>query len=153
LNDPTCIQAHAVAVVEDDRQEEVPKWTHFWHWYDPKKDKSLSYRHFQFGGFGALYPPQSLHPDISCADIFMRDYPLDDDIWFWIMAVRNKTKIHCLGVQNFGGWRPYCKEIDPTRSLDIGNRPRLSERRVAVDMGPLLRFYPEVKEIVRSECP
>jgi hypothetical protein len=152
LTDPTSIQTHVAGVIEEKEAEDIPQWTRFWHWYDSKKDKPLSHAHFQFGGFGALYPPNSLHPDVLRSDIFLKECPLDDDIWFWFMAVRNGTRIRCLAARNFCGWLPYCKEIDPARSLDIGNRPRLSERRIAADLTPLIRRYPEIRGIVSKDC-
>ena len=44
------------------------------------------------GGAGILYPPHSLHPDVFDQDLYMRLCPLADDIWFWWMAKRNRTR-------------------------------------------------------------
>lgn len=46
-----------------------------------------------FIGFGGvLYPPKSLHSDVFDREKFMKIIPTNDDAWFWINAVRNRTK-------------------------------------------------------------
>lgn len=47
---------------------------------------------FPLGGAGTLYPPQSLHKDVTNKDLFMKLAPQADDIWFWAMAVMAGTK-------------------------------------------------------------
>lgn len=42
---------------------------------------------------GVLYPPHSLYKDITNEDLFMKLAPTNDDIWFWLMAVMNGTRI------------------------------------------------------------
>lgn len=42
---------------------------------------------------GVLYPPKSLYKDISDENLFMALAPTNDDIWFWLMAVLNDTRI------------------------------------------------------------
>ena len=42
---------------------------------------------------GVLYPPHSLYKDITNEKLFMELAPTNDDIWFWLMAVLNDTKI------------------------------------------------------------
>lgn len=44
-------------------------------------------------GYGTLFPPKSLHPDVLNSEIFMKIIPTNDDLWFWGMAVKNGTKI------------------------------------------------------------
>lgn len=45
------------------------------------------------GGSGCLYPPHSLYSDIFDEKKALRLLPTNDDIYFWAMAVLNKTKI------------------------------------------------------------
>lgn len=46
-----------------------------------------------FIGFaGVLYPPHVLHNDVFDKDTFMKIIPTNDDAWFWLNAVRNKTR-------------------------------------------------------------
>lgn len=42
---------------------------------------------------GVLYPPKCLYKDITDESLFMSLAPTNDDIWFWLMAVMNDTKI------------------------------------------------------------
>lgn len=45
-------------------------------------------------GYGAvLYPPHSLHADVFDEKKYTTLVPTHDDIWFWVMAVLNGTKI------------------------------------------------------------
>lgn len=42
---------------------------------------------------GVLYPPWSLNPMVLKKDICMELAPTNDDIWFWLMAVKNGTTV------------------------------------------------------------
>ena len=44
-------------------------------------------------GYGSLFPPNALDKKVLDSEIFMREIPTNDDIWFWGMAVLNGTKI------------------------------------------------------------
>lgn len=44
-------------------------------------------------GYGTLFPPNSLNKTILNDEIFMKEIPTNDDIWFWAMAVLNNSKI------------------------------------------------------------
>lgn len=68
-----------------------------------------SYHLMQTGVGGVLYPPKSLHPDVFKEDIFMELSPYGDDIWLYVMAVRNgypilkvdtKTSLGCDYLEN-----------------------------------------------------
>ena len=45
------------------------------------------------GGTGCLYPPKSLHKDVLNSEKALKLLPTNDDIYFWAMAVLNKSKI------------------------------------------------------------
>lgn len=47
---------------------------------------------FPVGAGGILYPPNSLYPDVTRDDLFMKLCPMADDIWFWFMALKQGTK-------------------------------------------------------------
>lgn len=55
------------------------------------------FRNMATTGAGTLFPPHSLHPDATRADIFMKLCPTTDDLWFWAMAVRRGTKTAVAG--------------------------------------------------------
>lgn len=52
-----------------------------------------SYLNFLTGVGGVLYPPNSLYKDVSNYHLFQELSPLADDVWFYIMALLNRTKI------------------------------------------------------------
>lgn len=43
-------------------------------------------RIFPLGGAGTLYPPHSLHADVTDKALFMKLAPQADDVWFWAMG-------------------------------------------------------------------
>ena len=45
------------------------------------------------GVCGVLYPPHSLHPQVSDESLFMKLCPSTDDVWFWYCAVKQGTPI------------------------------------------------------------
>lgn len=61
---------------------------------------SVSYKNMLMGVGGVLYPPCSLYKDVCNEDLFMKYAPHADDLWFWAMAVLNKTQIHTVHNRN-----------------------------------------------------
>ncbi len=49
-------------------------------------------RIFPLGGAGTLYPPHSLHADVTDKNLFMHLAPQADDVWFWAMGEMAGTK-------------------------------------------------------------
>ena len=47
---------------------------------------------FPLGGAGTLYPPHSLHADVTDKSLFMHLAPQADDVWFWAMGEMAGTK-------------------------------------------------------------
>ena len=47
---------------------------------------------FPLGGAGTLYPPHSLHADVTDKSLFMSLAPQADDVWFWAMGEMAGTK-------------------------------------------------------------
>jgi hypothetical protein len=60
--------------------------------WPPGTDRA-SYLNFPTGVGGNLYPPRSLFKDACNPDLFLRLSPAADDIWFYVMALLQKTKI------------------------------------------------------------
>lgn len=61
------------------------KWTHNVMYHSEKPI-------FPLGGAGTLYPPHSLHTDVTDKGLFMSLAPQADDIWFWAMGELAGTK-------------------------------------------------------------
>ena len=57
------------------------------------KYQDISYKNAQTGCGGVLYPPKSLNPNVLNKQEFMSLIPTHDDIWFWLNAILNNTKI------------------------------------------------------------
>ena len=55
--------------------------------------KKPSFANKLVGCGGVLYPPNCLYKDVLDEELFMKLAPTNDDIWFWLMAVMNNTKI------------------------------------------------------------
>jgi len=55
--------------------------------------KNPSFANKLVGIGGVLYPPHCLYKDITNENLFTELAPTNDDIWFWLMAVMNGTKI------------------------------------------------------------
>lgn len=101
------------------------------------------------GGSGALYPPHVLHEDIVNFDVFMDICPTNDDIWFWLMAVLNGTKI-CVpdtGKNNLDLVYVPGTQEGPTLT-SINDR---GEMLFWKDFGRVLARYPELDAILKRE--
>lgn len=57
------------------------------------KGERISFNNKIVGIGGVLYPPKSLSLEVLEYDKAFKLAPTNDDIWFWFMALRNKTKI------------------------------------------------------------
>ena len=91
LKHDTEINSGAIeAIVFDEKG--MPRPFGEWQW-NPVEGHS-AFSNTQVAGFGALYPPHSLHPDAFNEEAFLRLSSSNDDLWFWAMAVRHGTKIH-----------------------------------------------------------
>lgn len=60
--------------------------------WQPSKN-TVSFLNFPTAVGGNLYPPLSLFRDACSRDLFLRLSPAADDIWFYAMAVLQKTRI------------------------------------------------------------
>ncbi len=93
LGDETCIHCGGMRKMTWDENGNVNPYG-LWTWNPP--DGSPAFKNTQLGGYGALYPPRSLHPDVGNAGLLARLSPTADDLWFWAMAVRGGTKIRLI---------------------------------------------------------
>lgn len=55
--------------------------------------KGASFLNMQVGCGGVLYPPRTFNSDVLDESVFMTLTPTNDDIWFWLMAVKAGKKI------------------------------------------------------------
>lgn len=67
-------------------------------WEKHVKEESARYDNFLTGVGGVLYPPKCFSNEVLREDVFLKNAPNADDIWFWIMALVHNRKIRV--VQN-----------------------------------------------------
>jgi glycosyltransferase involved in cell wall biosynthesis len=95
---------------------------------------------------GVLYPPGSLHIDVLNANKCMSLAPTNDDIPFWLQAVRNRTKI-MVPEKHF----PEIQNIPGTQEVSLNYINNLAENTLPQCVKNIMDAYPEIKEIMQSE--
>ncbi len=116
--------------------------------YFYKHLKSPSYFNQIMGGSGCLYPPNSLYKDITNIELFQQLVPSHDDVYFWSMAILNRTKI-----QVVGGFDEDLNFVENTQDIGLinvntqsGEGHTLTE---AYDI--MMNKYPEILTILKEE--
>jgi len=89
-----CHRAHGIRTDENGEPLKYLQWRHC-----IKPNGRFSTDVFPTGVGGVLYPPNCFYKDITDKELFMKFSPLNDDIWYWAMAVINK--------EYFGDESPY----------------------------------------------
>jgi hypothetical protein len=115
------------------------------------KETIASYINFMTGVGGVLYPPHTLHPDVTNESLFMKLAPSADDVWFWATAVMNGTKI---GVVKNNITRPLTNY--PVEYENIVNPGGLGavnvmQRQNDVQIKHVLEYYPQILEQIQTE--
>ena len=62
-------------------------------WEKHVEEESARYDNFLTGVGGVLYPPMCFSNEVLREDIFLKNAPTADDIWFWVMALVHNRKI------------------------------------------------------------
>jgi hypothetical protein len=142
LNNPNYIYVRRACGIElkDNTFTVTPHYANF--------DSKPTYLNQLMGGAGTLYPPNSLHKDVFNTDLIKTLIPTHDDIYFWIMAILNKTKISIVkskdsSIYNVEGSQEtaLCKEHGKDRS---GMHPSEAFRKI-------LEYYPQAYELLEEE--
>ncbi|MDR2439200.1 MAG: hypothetical protein LBE12_07520 [Planctomycetaceae bacterium] len=115
------------------------------------KDTTTSYINFMVGVGGVLYPPHTLHSDVTNESLFMKLSPSADDVWFWAMAVINEAKI-CVVKNNITRTLPNI----PLEYNDLVNPGGLCAINVIqcqndVQIKQVLKHYPQILEQIQTE--
>ncbi len=90
---PTFSHSHRAQRVTYDENNNLASYAIWPLIYNGKKLKP-SFLNFSTGAGSVLYPPHSFHKDIFNNDIYLKQCPFNDDIWFWTMLVLNNVKIN-----------------------------------------------------------
>lgn len=85
VSNPEDIHAHRVHRVNLEKPYEK--------WEQHVKEESARYDNFLTGAGGVLYPPNCFTKEVLREDIFLKNAPTADDIWFWVMALVHGRKI------------------------------------------------------------
>lgn len=90
LKNPRCVCCYRTGRIELENGKIKPIPNSVLIWNHPR---DASYNNIIMSGTGTLFPPHCLHGDILDENVFMRLMPSNDEIFFWAMAVLNRTKI------------------------------------------------------------
>lgn len=106
--------------------------------------KKPSFANKLVGVGGVLYPPHSLYKDVTNEELFTTLAPTNDDIWFWLMAVKNNTKIAIIKKHII---KP--KEIKIVKQGPcLCNINDKGTNLFSKDLNNILNHYTELKEII-----
>ncbi len=116
-------------------------------WKLANKGEDISFLNFPTNGAGTLFPPDSLNEKVIDVNLFRKLCPHTDDIWFWSMAVLNKTKIkRCKKlVQELFYINSY-KQIFSENKLWAKN----SKGRNDLELNNVLNEFPEILKIIKD---
>ena len=100
-------------------------------------------------GYGAvLYPPHSLHQDVTNEDIISKTIPTHDDVWLWAMAVLAGTKTRRV--------KGYSESINYIESSQQYGLCKVNKKGVGMGLGEaydiILKEYPQIYEVLEKEC-
>lgn len=116
--------------------------------YAYKSDYNPSYFNQQIGCFACLYPPHSLYKDITNIKKIKTTIPTHDDVYFWCMAVLNKTRI-----QIVDGFEFSAHLVENTQECSLQNINKKNNTGIALEDAykVMLKEYPEILKILKSE--
>ncbi len=105
-----------------------------------------SFLNFSTGAGSVLYPPHSLHKDIFNSDIYLKQCPFNDDIWFWAMLVLNNVKINIIDKNE-------AKLIDLGEDENWDNLWHINcaQNKNDEQIKNILAYYPELKSALDAE--
>lgn len=98
-------------------------------------------------GYGAvLYPPHSLHKDVTNEEIVAKTIPTHDDIWLWAMAVLNGTKTRLV--------KGYSESINYVENSQQYGLCKVNKKGVGMGLGEayniILKEYPQIMDILKK---
>lgn len=140
-NDIIAGRARKISFNENKSFNEYEKWA-----LAPKGTQS-SYFNFFTGAGGVLFCPNSLSKQVFDKNLFLKLCPSGDDIWFWAMAILNKTKIKCIE-------KPMnlLSYVNPARDLGLLDESTLWEinknGKNDIQFKKVINYFPEIIDIL-----
>lgn len=145
LETPDTIVCHRCHRIKTDKKDEILPYKK---WKKKISGESVEYKNFFTGAGTVLYPPKCLYKDITNKELFTKLAPHADDIWFWAMAIMNRTKIKVL--KNNIAELTY---VNPERERGLTGELTLfaSNKKGGNDiqLEKILEHYPQIKEIIK----
>lgn len=138
-----CHRAHKVTFLKEGLAP-YKKW--------PKKIKGgkASFLNFLTGVGGVLYPPNCLYKDVLDEKLFTSLSPKADDVWFWAMAVLNKTPI-CIA----NDWIKKLTYVNPDRERGLNDEITLFRYNKKggndCQIGNVINHYPQILDILKDD--
>lgn len=119
-------------------------------WNVIKEKTEPSFLNFPTGAGGTLYFPNSLCEEVFNEPLFLELCPSGDDIWFWAMAVLNKSKISV--IENPIDSLTYiniARESGVLNNLTLWNinKDGLNDTQ----MNNVIHKYPKILDIIKEE--
>lgn len=141
LSEPNIIHAHRCLRVTSDHGA-IDKYVN-WKFQNFAPQAPSYLWHFTGTG-GVLYPPHCFHKDICNREKFLRMAPSVDDIWFWAMAVlqRTKCKIVDFNIFDFEG-------VFIVNNISLWTNNVFDKNDEALAL--IMTEYPELKNLILDE--
>ena len=146
LDDDNCIICHRAHKVKIDENGNIAPYKS---WDKIIDDNTRSYLNFFTGCGGVLYTKSLLYKDIFNEELLTKLAPNADDIWFWAMAILNKTKIKIISEP--------CNKIIPInydREHGLGGHTTLFTTNIIENdfqLKNIVDYYPQILSILKSE--
>ena len=116
--------------------------------YDFNYKFPTDYNNLLMGVAGTLYPPHSLHQDIFNIEQIKTLIPTHDDIYFWIMAVLNKTKIGVVGGFDYSFYYTEAAKSNGLCSINTSNGAGMSSHEA---FERISQKYPEILKLLEND--
>ena len=144
---PDCIIGHRGRKIQFDSNLKLKEYMK---WDLVEKNCEPTYKLLMTGAGGILYPPHCFNEKVFDEKTFMKNYKFTDDIWFWAMAVMNKTKI-----KTFDNNYVFFAFVNSARELNFTDEPTLFKINRNTgnyeSMTKILDEFPLLLENIRTE--
>ena len=113
-----------------------------------KSNSNANYFNQQIGMYACLYPPHSLYKDITNINKIKTTIPTHDDVYFWSMAILNRTKI-----QVVDGFDASAYLVEGTQNSALKNINQKNNAGIALKDAykVMIKEYPEILTILKEE--
>ncbi|MBE6504801.1 MAG: glycosyltransferase [Methanobrevibacter millerae] len=140
-NSIICTRSRKIKINDDNTFDKYVNWP------VSESSEDASYLNLFTGVGGVLYPSNSLNHEVLNYDVASKLCPHADDLWFWAMAVLNKTKIVKIDFKNPTSLNIY-------RSLEFSDDKRLFELNINKNdeqIKNIINEFPKILEVIGDE--